>query len=162
MTSKNIYYERKFLGLCGNCGGPKQAARVCQDCVKNQRKLRADRIKNNLCYQCPTPQYAGRKHCFKHIVMILAKESMGSCKFAEFLCELLFEQKELCNYCEIHIEICSNAAIDHIQPISRFPELRNQLNNIQWLCKRCNQAKAAQTESELREFALMIINRIPE
>ena len=56
---------------------------------------------------------------------------------------------DYCSYCERQIE--TNLAVEHIQPKSRAPELRNEWSNFLLSCVNCNSCKG-QKNIELEKF----------
>ncbi|MCH7696168.1 MAG: HNH endonuclease [Proteobacteria bacterium] len=40
--------------------------------------------------------------------------------------------------------------MDHIKPVSKYPELARDLNNLQVLCEDCNVSKGNQHEDDLK------------
>lgn len=45
----------------------------------------------------------------------------------------------------------SELHIDHIKPLSKYPKLRLDFNNLQILCKDCNMLKSSIFETDYRE-----------
>jgi len=43
-----------------------------------------------------------------------------------------------------------NLTVDHIKPISQYPELRTELSNLQVMCRLCNRGKGAWDETDWR------------
>ena len=54
--------------------------------------------------------------------------------------KLLASQWNKCNGCSINIEYRTNRELDHIIPISKWG--LHTINNMQWLCKECNNSKS--------------------
>lgn len=57
----------------------------------------------------------------------------------EVLDEILITQKSLCNICFISIKNRNERHIDHIIPLSKW--WTHKIDNVQWLCCRCNLKK---------------------
>lgn len=55
-----------------------------------------------------------------------------------------------CQCCGSSAKNGSVLCVDHIKPVSRYPELALDLNNLQVLCEQCNAGKAAWNETDWR------------
>src|SRR5689334_3118329 len=54
-------------------------------------------------------------------------------------------KRPLCPYCNVLLSV-SNVSLDHKMPVARGG--RNELSNIQFVCKGCNKAKGDFTDEE--------------
>lgn len=54
------------------------------------------------------------------------------------------KQNHKCAQCDFIAPTPKHLEIDHIKPISRYPQLAINTKNLQLLCRPCNQSKAAQ------------------
>lgn len=52
--------------------------------------------------------------------------------------------------------------VDHVKPISRFPELRLSLQNLQVLCEDCNMGKGGWDQTDWRPSSVVQPNQKPE
>lgn len=53
-----------------------------------------------------------------------------------------------CSYTGKALVFGHNASIDHIQPVSRFPELKTDISNLEWVTDRVNTMKRDMTRDE--------------
>lgn len=127
---------------------------ICRERRKNEPK---ERRKLGLCISCPEPIYNNRAQCFAHLIKQCAATNLGSSQHGEFLADLLLTQNEACIYCQTHIEITVNAELDHIKPVSKYPDLKHNLDNVQWLCTTCNQAKRNMNHNEFITWASKLV-----
>ena len=72
---------------------------------------------------------------------------------------LLELQGFTCPYTGKKLEIGTNASLDHIQPKSRFPELENCFENLEWVDDNVNRAKRAMTKEEFVELCSTVAAR---
>ncbi len=56
-----------------------------------------------------------------------------------------------CKFCSETLLLEKEIQLDHDAPKSRFPELSQNINNLQWSCFICNQAKRDLTSLEYIE-----------
>ena len=57
---------------------------------------------------------------------------------------------------EVKLEYGVNASIDHIKPLSKYPELNNDINNLQWVDKKINNMKLDMEIDEFLSFVKII------
>jgi hypothetical protein len=74
----------------------------------------------------------------------------------EFLANLMEQQKYRCPYSGIELVLGVNAWLDHKMPVSRFPELRGDRSNVEWLDERVNKVKNAMTPEEFIRFCKLV------
>lgn len=154
MTPQQRYQERcKIAGLCPCSRRLDSGYYRCSICRAQRKENNRKRKLQKLCLSCAKPVYLDKLACFDHCLKGYASNSLGSSDYAWHLAQLFLDQSGKCKYCQTVLEISVNAEIDHIQPISRFPKLQFDPNNVQWLCQKCNQAKWNMTESEFFEWA---------
>lgn len=61
--------------------------------------------------------------------------------------KVLVKHKRRCMCCFV---TNSQLHIDHIKPISKFPQLALDMNNLQILCKDCNKGKSNKDDTDFR------------
>lgn len=158
LTCWKCYYRQKNRdknklnnGIC-LCGAAINKGRSCQNC-KNQNKEYARRVfkerqEKGLCYECDLPPLSNRMNCEEHTIKNIASSNCGSRDKWIIIQELLIQQNNKCKYCKDNIQLANNAELDHIKSKLRFPELKGEPTNWQWLCTICNRAKNDMTEDE--------------
>lgn len=146
------WFDNKAKGLCG-CGRQRMPDRSpCQGCYSKQKEYAQSQKAKGLCRMCLEPMYMGRTHCYFHVAYSIAHCRLGSGKHTTFILDILTKQNKKCVYCGTDIELCINAELDHIKPVRHFPELKKNLNNVQWLCFYCNASKLERTETEFLKW----------
>lgn len=105
---------------------------------------------NGRCIFCNEPLLTGNKNfCEKHYLINLISGRLGlrSIVVIEELKRKLF-LNPFCPYTGKKIILGENASIDHIKPISKFPELRSDINNVEWIDRQVNYAKRDMAKEE--------------
>jgi len=72
----------------------------------------------------------------------------GSAEWANLRFDVL-KDADRCLCCGASKE-ATRLTVDHIKPISKYPELRTDRNNLQVLCMLCNKGKGAEHEFDFR------------
>jgi 5-methylcytosine-specific restriction endonuclease McrA len=85
---------------------------------------------------------------------------VGTKEVALLLKKKLDSQNYCCAYTNEPLVFGENVQLDHILPVSRFPEIRNDPNNVEWVSARVNHAKNAMTRDEFIEFCRIISQRV--
>ncbi|MDE5583269.1 MAG: hypothetical protein K2J08_06170 [Ruminococcus sp.] len=117
---------------------------------------RKQQFQKGLCKVCKEPHLPNAKTCKKHFLADLASSHLGSTKYWHKLEELFDTQNGMCAISGLTIKLGVNASIDHIKPLSKYPELLNELSNLQWVDSRINLMKL---DMESEEF-LSLVNTI--
>lgn len=145
-------------GFCQRCHAKpaEKGKTVCQNCnernIRNsvvwRRKTTAERKSLNLCAMCgKTPplsvsvKNAVPQTCETCLLKDLSRGNLGSSKHWENLKQIFIKQNGKCVYTGIELILGVNASVDHILPVSVHPELKNNLENIQWVERRINSMK---------------------
>lgn len=151
--------NRYNAGLCRECNSPReeQSAR-CLSCIevarKAQRKLRRKRTGGGGCSRCkagiPLPAQRGNKlpRCRDCYLKCVSRLNTGRSSDWEALLQKFYEQHQMCALTGEKLELGRNAHVDHILPKSRFPELADDVDNLQWVSDIANQAKRDLTTPE--------------
>lgn len=84
--------------------------------------------------------------------MKVARDNLGSSKFAMDIKAILDHQEYRCPYTGDLLILGDNASLDHKLPQSRYPELKSDLNNVQWVTKGINIMKWNHTHEEFIEM----------
>ena len=115
---------RQAAGTCVGCGDSAVLAAM----VGNQ---------NALCEACYYRKTANRR--------------LGSPRYAPLLREKFLAQDGRCPYSGESLTLGLNATLDHILPTSRYPELRGDPANVEWVIDWVNLMKQDATPDEFRE-----------
>jgi CRISPR/Cas system Type II protein with McrA/HNH and RuvC-like nuclease domain len=75
----------------------------------------------------------------------------------EALLQKFYEQNQLCALTGEKLEMGFNTHVDHIMPVARFPELRDDVDNLQWTTAHVNFAKRNMTTQEFLELCKKVI-----
>ena len=146
---------------------PKGFSRECKSCVKSRSKKYFDsltqperKVKNiktqqwrkaqyekGLCKFCNNTAIYG-KVCKKHYLENLSQANLGTTKYAVELEKLLEKQNYKCVYSGVTLILGENAGIDHIKPVAKYPELKDDILNVQWVDKIVNRIKYSFSEEE--------------
>ncbi len=120
---------------------------------------RTERVNNGLCEVCgnPTLPYYKRK-CEKHYFAALSIDFFGNNKHADELRQLLKKQDYTCPYSGQKLVPGVNLSLDHKLPKSKFPELANKIENLQFCDRLVNNAKYTMSEKEFIVFIDRIYN----
>lgn len=118
-----------------------------------QRKLNKysnGHVDVGMCRACTQPTIGDQiSWCEKHWLEQCAwRSGLRGGGWTEKLKKLLELQNFTCPYTGRKLVIGVNASIDHIQPRSRFPELVNCYENLEWVDVDVNRAKRSLTKEE--------------
>lgn len=159
-------YKEKINILNGRCpcGQLIEKGRSCRECKNKRREYSDKRLQATkelgICYSCDKSQLPNRMNCEEHTLKMIARINCGGMFNWIYIKNLLINQENKCKYCEIDIIIGNNAEVDHIQSKTRFPELKYESSNWQWLCSICNHAKSNMTEEEFFSWLERIFQAI--
>jgi len=87
-----------------------------------------------------------------------AKARLGSRTHWQALRDRLIAQDFTCPYTGTRLVLGVNDSVDHVYPIARFPKLRDDPANIEWVRRDVNEMKGDRTPDEF----LALIRRIME
>lgn len=127
---------------------------------ENQAKHKRQRLEKGLCKHCSRPILPARKVCEWHCLVDLAATSLGRANSA--LVEALlkkYKSNPVCPYTGEKLIIGLNAHLDHIYPGSRYPELKDTLDNVEWISEKANLAKNDMTKNEFIYFCKLVSSR---
>lgn len=129
-----------------------------QKAVKNikTKTFRNNQYDKGLCKVCLEPRLFDLKTCKKHYLEELSYKHLGTTKRWEDLLNLLEQQNYICAYTGEELILGLNAGIDHKLPLSKYPELINDINNLQWTLKDINIMKSNFPEEEFLKFVYKI------
>lgn len=136
--------------------------------LKNRKRLNLFQVEwrekhaaLGLCHRCNMPKMAGLSVCEKHWFMTVANDRLGKGggKHWSELRDILKRQDYKCFYTGQILTPGVDCQLDHIKPVSRFPELIGNVGNIQWVSKNANIAKNNLTHDEFINFCKTIAGR---
>jgi len=120
----------------------------CKDCAQVYAKQRYKRHKkmtssSGLCntYGCKTKAFMGGRLCAKHFYKNTSANRLGHGGFAKELEVLAEKQNYICSITGDKLVPTVNMSLDHIKPVSKYPEVKGDINNVQWVTKWANAAK---------------------
>jgi len=116
---------------------------MCPTCSSGVPLPELAHLRWPLCEKC----YFGR----------LARSRLGGSDKGPAIKRKLEDQSYRCAYSGIQLVLGSNATLDHILPVSSHPELRNDLDNIEWVDKHVNEMKWSMTPDEFRDLLVGIL-----
>ena len=161
---KGVRLKRLNNNLCVYCGknSPVVNRKLCKECLVGHKKMRDLRcsklIIKGLCTRCGENKYLESmndrsslyRFCLECYVKHASAKNIGSPKYYRELLIKLEKQNYICPYTGDQIIVGYNSWIDHILPSSKFPELKRDINNIQWTTKDANKMKLNHTEEEFK------------
>jgi hypothetical protein len=188
MSVNATYPEQKDMKLCGFCKVSKSKnafsknratadglSYYCKECLKAKSKenyaregkkqvstKRLTRLSMGLCGKCDRRRLPSHQTmCEFHFVKNSAAFGLGKSDNAttQALLDKLSQQNRTCSYTGDLLQLGVNAHLDHIYPSSRFPELANSLDNVEWVSVRANLAKGDMTKNEFLEFCELVVRR---
>lgn len=155
---------------------PYGLAYVCKECDKIRRKVQFEkhrlketsarklwRLRNKesgLCTCCSKKRLpTSNNFCEEHFFRNASSQAFGTTKHWKFLQELLIKQNYQCAYSGMFLVPGTTASLDHKKPQSKYPELKNDLNNVQWVDWGINQMKRSYEEKEFLDLCKLITIR---
>lgn len=162
------YRRLKEQGLCVRCSEPSQPEKIyCPICAvkdrQNTKKYRADCVARSVCPNCGTrpvlPAMIGKdwSFCERCYFKKTSTDCLRTAKYAEIIGQKLKDQNYRCAYTGEEIILGLNDSLDHILPTSKFPELRNDPANVEWVTRKVNCMKWDSTRDEFIATAYAVI-----
>lgn len=149
-NSRRLRALKAEQGICSNCSAPAlPGQRLCQKHADYFREL--DKRRRNIegtCQRCSQPVMQPTKYCRNHYVRTVCGKHPGLAVRWKQVLEILERQNYVCPYTGETLALGLNASLDHIKPISRFPELRSVVSNLQWVSYTVNVMKRDMTHDE--------------
>ncbi len=128
----------------------KKAHRV--QLLEQDKKRRERNHAAGLCVHCKVPvAIIGARLCELHYVRQIAckRTGNGTMVFARQLLDKFEKQGRVCPYTGVHLVLANGLCqLDHILPVSRFPEFRSEISNLEFVSCDINFAKRAMTRDE--------------
>lgn len=163
------YYRLKSQGLCVLCSTPAREGLVhCKRCSERNKRItkeyRTDCVARGLCPNCAKnpvlPAMKGKdwSFCESCYFRKTSIDCLKTAKHAEAICQKLRDQNYRCAYTGEQIILGLNDSLDHVLPISRFPELRHDPANTEWVTRKVNCMKWDSTREEFIATAYAVVH----
>lgn len=146
--------------LCAYCGKvpPRPKYRSCEACSKivtaATKAWREKCVSNGICPVCgknpvlPSMKGKNWSFCERCYFKKTSTDCLKTAKHAELIGQKLKDQNYRCAYTGEKIILGLNDSLDHILPISRYPELRSDPFNVEWVTRKVNCMKWDSTRDE--------------
>lgn len=151
----NLRRERIENGLCGHCGkNPREESKTeCSDCRfhrnnQNRKTRHERRTTKKLCVVCGKKPFEVKTSCTICYLKKIARGALKNSNLAPLLLEKLEKQNYRCPYTDSVLVLGENAVLDHKFPRSRFPNLQNDIENVEWIRQDVNMFKYNLTPEE--------------
>jgi hypothetical protein len=132
--AKGIYQLRKSEGICTRCGKNKvrEEKTTCQECWDQQRITNRKRqlrlIEGRICIECGKSEAVeNNQKCSDCLLKSLSRRYGIS---MERIKEKLREQNGRCFYSGRVLKIGTNLSVEHIKPVSIYPEQKYKDSNL--------------------------------
>lgn len=147
-------------GRCVSCGRPSilglARCQTCRNKYNKAQKVKEKRLRiEGICVVCHSrPVLQALPSLPKHYICEecwykqAARKNVGTRALGAQLKKKMCEQNFTCPYTGERLFPGFNASIDHKNPVSRFPELRCDLDNVEWVLYEINIFKRAMTKAE--------------
>lgn len=127
-----------------------------------KRKVKKEQgLSNGHCTKgCLKPQLKNSIYCDFHYVRGVLGKAIKPCTMRQTKILLdRFYANNKCPYTGVILELSVNTNLDHKYPKSRFPELKNDIDNLEWVSKKVNRSKHNLTKKEFLDMCLYISNK---
>jgi hypothetical protein len=159
----------KIKRLCLHCSvNPAQKFKsCCERCSKKQavrrKTYRIEQTQKGFCASClKTPYLVNTVKSFPLCETCYfkqkARRNLGNGLFWQQIKAKLEQQNYLCPYTGEKLILGVNDSLDHIKPINHFPELKNDIENIEWTTRAINEMKRDRTPEQFLSFIQHILN----
>ncbi len=116
--------------------------------------------KEGKCIKCSSLRLENSNNfCEKHYLQDVSHKYLGTKKRWVELKDKLEEQNYKCHYSGVELILGINASVDHTKPSIKYPELKNDIDNIKWVDIRVNRMKRELDEDEFIDLCKKIISK---
>lgn len=146
---------RSLSGKCVNCDKPRVPdRRLCGNCAEDTRNYKVRRalkfIASGLCTLCGKEPYMPNLKDVGQITRLCQRchlerksaQRLGSTQHWKSLLSILDRQNWICPYSGDNIILGDNDSVDHILPISKYPDREFDITNVQWTTQVINIMKS--------------------
>lgn len=159
--STNPSGHAQWCKVCATASAREWQSRNKERVRSLQRQRQKQRLAEGMCEHCRSARLPNHSlNCEKHYLAHIAKKALGRATLADIaaLKAQLEKQGFKCPYTGEHLILGLNAHLDHKFPVSRFPHLRGDLSNLEWVTRRANLAKGDMTKMEFLAFCRTVID----
>lgn len=150
------------------CSKPARPGKInCEPCgdrsVTNGKFRKETWAKNGICTNCgknpSLPAMIGKRYpfCERCYFKKTSIDCLKTAKHAGLIGQKLRDQNYRCAYTGEKIILGLNDSLDHILPISKFPELRSDPANVEWVTRKVNCMKWDSTREEFIATAYAVV-----
>jgi CRISPR/Cas system Type II protein with McrA/HNH and RuvC-like nuclease domain len=127
---------------------------------KYRNEWRNRQKEKNKCRVCKNDKLKNSAFCEKHYFAELAQRHLGTSTRWIELKELWDKQKGKCAYSGRQLTLGLDTNVDHIKPLSKHPELLNDISNLQYIHKQLNFFKQDLEEYDFLKFVQDVKNNM--
>lgn len=149
---------------------------VCKECYRsyhnnyaaaNQSKLAVTRSFNRnsrelkgLCRYCKLEAIPNKRVCEKHYIIDISSKTLGVGNI-DIAKELLrrFHENPYCPYTGDPLMLGVNAHLDHILSLKNRPDLKGDIDNVEWVSETANLSKNGFNKDEFIKFCKLVSRR---
>lgn len=149
--------------VCGNLLPPECKRPRCSICIDRANALRKKRRhkckSQRLCTECgDISSLPNHNFCETCYFKQKARDMFGANDRWQELKNLWEKQGGICPYTKKKLARGKDASLDHKYPRKHFPELVNDIDNLEWVDRQVNSMKHDKTSKEFLEWLQSIIN----
>lgn len=115
--------------------------------------------KKGRCIFCSKKSLEHSKMCEKHYFKMRASGTLKNREMAEEIKALFYFQDCRCYISGIKLVLGLNDSLDHIIPVSRAPELIDDIRNLRWCDRKVNMIKRDLTYEEFLELCRLVLKQ---
>src|SRR3990167_1592298 len=125
---------------------------------ERDKKCRIKRMKAGKCAACSADRMPGSNlYCKKHWFHSIAGYRFGSRVGGPVLQKIMEDQDYTCPYTGEKLIPSVNCELDHILPVSKYPEKASDFDNVEFVLKKINRAKTNMTKDEFIELCRRVV-----
>ena len=156
---KDIKKDRR-QSRCKNCVSEVAKERGYSLYSKRQKDERLNRTMLGQCRVCKESALLNKRVCRKHYIVDVASKTLGVAS-SSIANELLkrFASNPHCPYTGELLVLGLNAHLDHILSLKNRPDLKGDINNVEWVSEIANLSKNGFNKDEFVEFCKIVAER---
>ena len=160
MFSMKVVKLGRRQSRCKKCVSEVEKERGYSLYSKTKKIERNNRLAVGKCKYCSQPYLPSKLVCRKHYVVDIASKTLGVAK-ATLATELLrrFDANPYCPYTGELLVLGINAHLDHILSLKNRPDLKGDINNVEWISETANLSKNGFNKDEFIEFCKIVAKR---
>ena len=174
LTTDNFYKNKTkkegFELCCKRCSSkriskynkskPKKSEQEKKDYNNYRNEWRNQQKDKGLCRVCKNPHLPNSTLCEEHYFCDASRRHLGTSTRWKELKGLWESQNHKCAYSGRILTLGLDDGIDHIKPLSKHPELLNNIDNLQYIHRKINFFKQDFEEKEFLDFVRDIKNNL--